>query len=105
MINNLTISRFQLALNTAAAVVLSIIAPTDAAVVIVDPSNMGDWVQVADPGWTSNFTTGPASPPLGTGSAHFANTANGDNAGQIRSKGYNGVALSSLTALSYSTYA
>ena len=53
------------------------------------------------------MVTGPDTPPLGTGSANLA-TGNGVTGGEgaeiLSNSGYAGTALSSLTALSYSTY-
>lgn len=53
------------------------------------------------------MVTGPATPPLGVGSANLATgngTTGGDGAEILSNTGYAGVALSSLTSLSYSTY-
>jgi hypothetical protein len=82
--------------------------------VVVTPSNMSDWTFYSfdsngDP-TTSNgnvgaLVTGPATPPLGTGSAELATgTGNGDGSEQIRNTDYNGIKLSDLTSLSYSTF-
>ena len=89
----------------------------DAAVVVVTPSSMGDWAfDHRDSGGAvdsnSNgvgaMVNGPATPPLGTGSANLATgngAANGDGAQELRSTAYNGVLLRDITSLSYSTYA
>jgi len=53
---------------------------------------------------TAEFVDGPASPPLGTGSARLAVGSNGDGAAEIRSTTYNGTLLSALTELRYHTY-
>jgi hypothetical protein len=56
---------------------------------------------------TGSYVNGPASPPLGTGSANLAvgdGTTGGDGASELRNTGFAGTLLSSLTALSYSTY-
>jgi len=53
------------------------------------------------------MVTGPATPPLGTGSANLATgngTSGGDGAEILSNTGYAGTLLSSLTSLSYSTY-
>lgn len=51
------------------------------------------------------IVTGPGTPPLGTGSAELKTaTGGGDGSEQLRNANYNGVALSSLTSLSYSTF-
>ena len=61
-----------------------------------------------EPTATTEMVTGPATPPLGTGSARLATgngTTGGDGGAEIRNTGYVGLALSEITALSYSTYA
>ncbi|MEJ0019517.1 MAG: PEP-CTERM sorting domain-containing protein [Acetobacteraceae bacterium] len=83
---------------------------------VVSPGSMGDWafnnrdvnvIVGAEPtaiGWMVN---GPATPPLGTGSANLATgngTTGGDGSSELRNTGYAGTLLSSLTTLSYSTY-
>jgi hypothetical protein len=51
------------------------------------------------------MVTGPATPPLGVGSAQLATASGqGDSSAQILTTLYNGTALSSLSSLSYSTY-
>jgi hypothetical protein len=81
---------------------------------VVSPGNMGDWAFaqtdssgdiLANGTGVATMVTGPATPPLGVGSAQLATGSGaGDGASQITSTGYAGVALSSLTALSYSAY-
>lgn len=87
-----------------------------ASTVLVTPSNMGSWAfansdvngTVANnPTGVGQMVTGPATPPLGTGSANIATGAGGaggDGAEILSTTGYTGTLLSSLTALSYSTY-
>jgi len=81
--------------------------------VVVSPGDMGSWSFVAtdDNGnpcptcGTGSMVYGPATPPLGVGSANLQTELNdGQYASSIVSTALNGVALSSLTALSYSTY-
>jgi hypothetical protein len=56
-------------------------------------------------GNTAQMVTGPATPPLGTGSAQLATApGQGNTSAQILTSLYNGMALSSLSSLSYSTY-
>jgi hypothetical protein len=85
-----------------------------AGTVVVSSSNLNNWSfdnrdvngTVYTPA-TGSFVTGPGSPPLGTGSANLAvgdGTAGGDGASELRNTSYAGTLLSSLTALSYSTY-
>jgi hypothetical protein len=87
-----------------------------AATVTVTSGNMGDWAfdnrdaggtVGANPTAGGGMVTGPATPPLGTGSARlFTGTGitGGDGAEELRNTGYDGVLLSSITSLSYSTY-
>jgi hypothetical protein len=61
-----------------------------------------------EPTAIGEMVNGPASPPAGTGSAHLAvgdGMVGGDGTSELRNTGYAGVALSQITALSYSTYA
>lgn len=95
------------------------LAPTasSAATVDVTPSSMGNWSFDnrdvggnigANPTASGSMVTGPGSPPLGTGSANLATgngTIGGDGAQELRNTGYVGLALTSISALSYSTYA
>jgi hypothetical protein len=54
---------------------------------------------------TAALVPGPATPPIGTGSAHLATAAGaGDGAAAIATESYDGTLLSSLTSLRYSTY-
>jgi len=99
---------------TAASVCLLAITYVQASVVVVSPSDMNGWSFLTtdnngDPapgnGNTAQMVTGPATPPLGTGSAQLATApGQGDTSAQILTTLYNGIALSSLTSLSYSTY-
>lgn len=85
-----------------------------AAVEVVSPSNLGDWALyttdsgglVGTGGGTADFVVGPATPPLGVGSAHLSTpTGGGDQSAQLRNSAWAGTSLSALTSLSYSTYA
>ena len=94
------------------------LAPTagSAATVNVTPTSLGNWafnnrdvngIIGANSTASGSMVTGPAAPPLGTGSANLS-TGNGiiggDGASELRNTGYVGVALSTITALGYSTY-
>jgi hypothetical protein len=75
--------------------------------VVVSPANMQGWAffndnhESAPP--TGNFVKGPATPPAGRGSVHFALTDAFD--GQIiGTTAYAGQPLSGITNLQYSTY-
>jgi hypothetical protein len=82
--------------------------------VVVTPGNMDGWAflttdadGVAAPGNgnTAQMVTGPATPPLGTGSAQLGTASGqGDTSSQIRNTAYAGTPLADLTVLSYSTY-
>jgi hypothetical protein len=112
-----------LSIVTGGAVVLSLVAATSASAastVVVRPSSMGSWsAQTRDPGGvpaamndpychgSMTFVTGPATPPLGVGSAELRTgngTTGGDCSTELRNSAYSGVKLSSLTALTYYTY-
>lgn len=84
-----------------------------AATVVVTPSNLGDWTLhstdssgiVGTGTATADIVTGPATPPLGTGSAHLMTSAGaGDGSAQLRNDAWAGTKLDDLTSLSYSTY-
>jgi hypothetical protein len=93
-----------------AVVVVPGLAATN--VVTVTPGNMQGWFFVNDQTdslatATGSMVSGPASPPLGTGSAHLTlTTATGPAAdGQaLRLVAYQGTYLRDITALQYSTY-
>jgi hypothetical protein len=82
----------------------------------VTPSNMNEWTLNSFDGngtivnsgpyyGTAAMTTGPATPPIGTGSAHLATPAGAaDGAAAIATESYDTTLLSSITSLSYSTY-
>jgi hypothetical protein len=82
----------------------------------VTPSNMNGWTlnsfddngTIVNSGpydGTAAMATGPATPPLGVGSAQLATPVGaGDGAAAIATGTYNGTPLSSITALSYWTY-
>jgi hypothetical protein len=111
---------------SALGLVLPLAAATSASAsttVVVRPSSMDGWTaQIDDPTGTPvpnisytnaycngsvSFVTGPSTPPLGIGSAELKTgngTTGGDCAAQLRNSDYSGVKLSSLSALSYSTY-
>ena len=93
---------------------------SQAATVDVTPGNMASYNWAFDnrgaptydprtePTATTEMVTGPAIPPLGSGSAHLATgngTTGGDGGAELRNTGYVGLELSAITALSYSTYA
>lgn len=86
----------------------------DAVTVVVDPNNMDGWTFYStDSSGALNtgsnvgqMVTGPATPPLGVGSANLMTAAGaGDGSEQLRNTDWAGTLLSSITSLSYSTYA
>jgi hypothetical protein len=88
-----------------------------ATTVVVDPSTMGSWAFDnrdvngnigANSTGVGQMVTGPGTPPLGVGSAQLSSgngTSGGDGGEDLRTTFYDGVPLSQLTSLSYSTYA
>lgn len=89
-----------------------VVTYTDSTIASVTPSNLGDWDLFATgvlsnaPGGdgTADFVNGPATPPLGTGSAHLNSGTNGSQSAQMRNDAWAGTPVSALTELSYSTY-
>jgi hypothetical protein len=89
-------------------------AGTKAAIVTVTPSNMQGWnitsfdsggnVVGPSSGYAGTFVQGPASPPLGTGSLQLTTAADGGGAVQVQTASFDGLKLSTLTSLSYSTF-
>jgi hypothetical protein len=91
-------------------------AVSRAAQVEVTPTNMNGWtlnsfdnngiiVNSGPYAGTAAMAYGPATPPLGVGSAHLATPVGaGDGAAAIATESYDGTPLASITALSYSTY-
>ncbi|HEY9282882.1 MAG TPA: hypothetical protein VIP46_05460, partial [Pyrinomonadaceae bacterium] len=88
---------------------------------VVSPTNLQGWqIQVttaatATPTPSVTFVNGPATPPLGTGSAEFRIGANGNDAAQLRHPGFAGTRLpnpsatatpaaNELSSLSYATF-
>ena len=78
--------------------------------IIVSSGNLSGWTIQdghCDGGVSTgsvSFVSGPATPPLGAGSARYSVGADGDSFENLRNPNYNLTPLSSLTALSYSTY-
>jgi PEP-CTERM motif len=101
--------------NLVATLVLTMLAGVSfGSPVVVSPGNMGVWsfgtadntgTPPGNPGDIAQMVNGPAAPPLGTGSAQLATApGHGDEAAFISTSAYDGIALSNLTSLSYSTY-
>lgn len=93
------------------ALVLLIVFPAAAAhTVTVWSGDMDGWaIRTSDDGTPPNtanvtFVPGPATPPLGTGSAQLSVGTNGASGAELRQSDYAGTPLAALTELSYWTY-
>ena len=71
---------------------------------IVHPGNLQGWQPTASGTAATAFESGPATPPLPTGSGELRVGTDGNSAAQFRHPGYAGTMLNALSALSYSTY-
>lgn len=79
-----------------------------ATTVVVKPSAMNGWFFIDDQNdslatATGNFVTGPATPPVGVGSAHLPLVAASDGQALMLTN-YVGTPLNQITTLSYDTY-
>ena len=78
--------------------------------IVVKPSAMDGWVFRTAHAFggtitsTAGFEVGPATPPLGTGSAEMTTGSDGDSFAELRNGNYHGVLLSDITTMTYSTY-
>ena len=88
----------------ATALVVYAAVASGATVTVSPPSNLNGWVPTQSGTAATTFVTGPATPPLGVGSVQLAIGADGNSAAQMRNTTYNGTLLSSISALSYSTF-
>ena len=89
-----------------AALLLTIASPAGASgTTVVKPSALNGWNFLVESGTTGtgDFTLGPATPPLGTGSAHLT-LGGGSDGILIGVIAYGGTKLSDITRLEYSTY-
>jgi len=116
-IMNMLVQRFRHSFICAVALsVLALGANARGATVEVTPSNMNGWTlnsfdddgNIVNNGpyyGTAAMVTGPATPPIGVGSAHLATPVGaGDGAAAIATEQFDNTLLGSITALSYSTY-
>jgi PEP-CTERM motif len=96
-----------------AAGALAVAGLASAETVVVTPSQMGSWSFATVNGngdpcpacGSESMVTGPATPPIGVGSANLQTTpGNGDGGAKIDSSALNGISLGALTSLDYSTY-
>jgi hypothetical protein len=113
-----TLKRFHLIAASCVMPVAMLASASHAQTVVVSPANMNGWaLNTFDP--TGNIVTGtggtydgtatldygPATPPLGVGSAHLATpVGEDDGAAAIATDNFDGTPLASITALSYSAY-
>ncbi len=109
---------YQRILGGMALAAVSALTKTAGAEVVVSPANMQGWTLnsfdgngniVTDPSspyyGTAAMVYGPATPPLGVGSAELATAPGaGDGAAAIATEQFDGTLLSSVTALSYYAY-
>lgn len=85
-------------------------APTPAVLadstIVVTPGATQGWFFYDDdfPGGQGGFVTGPATPPLGTGSAHYYLPPGSSARQALTTLAYAGTRLSQITNLQYSTY-
>lgn len=101
--------RLAVAAAASAVAALALVGSAGAAVAptVVSPAAMNGWVFVNDNSPanppTGTLVSGPATPPLGSGSAQLATAGNSD--GQVLATGaYVGTPLSSITKLEYWTH-
>jgi hypothetical protein len=89
----------------AVAALMPLTASAVDSTVVVTPGDIGSSWFTADtraPG-TGTFTTGPATPPLGTGSFELRTTTNSEKV-QLFTNAYNHVKLANIDGIGYSTY-
>lgn len=71
---------------------------------IVSDCRLNGWNTYTEPTGTLAFVSGPATPPLGTGSLQFSLGPNGEGKAALLYNGLAGTPLSALTQITYSTY-
>ena len=102
--------RFRWALAILGVIALAVVSAAWAATVVVSPGSLDGFTVVGNdscggsPTGSISFVSGPATPPLGTGSVKLTVGSNGDSYPHLQQTDYTGVSLASLTAFSYSTY-
>ena len=70
----------------------------------VTPSNMGSWSIQKTGDASGTFVTGPATAPLGSGSARLFSGTNGSQEASLNTNAYNNIDLSNITTLQYAAY-
>lgn len=97
-----TVAVLSLSLLAALAFVISTAL---AATVVVSPANMQGWAfQVLSPDGSGTFVSGPATAPLGTGSARLFTGTHGDMSSSLQTAHFGNVRLTDVTNLRYSVY-
>ena len=88
-----------------AAAAIPIAAHAATTTVVVTPGNMQGWAFFDDNGHggSGSLVSGPATPPLGVGSAQLALTAMNQGYA-LGNGGFSGMRLADMTSLGYSTY-
>lgn len=72
---------------------------------VVTPDAMGNWAEEGDPvTGTTNWVTGPSTPPAGTGSVQFVISSAPAPRALVNDTDYAGVALDDVRSLAYQTF-
>jgi hypothetical protein len=108
-----TISLKMIIVFSVAAMMLATSSLAQASTVVVNPGSMDGWAFLkTDPDVNygagdavADMVFGPATPPLGSGSAHFNTGSDGSQSAQLRNSSWAGTRIDALTSLGYSTYA
>lgn len=83
----------------------SLVTRNAVAATVVSPANMNGWAfQVQSPDGSGTFVTGPATAPVGTGSARLFTGTNGNLFTALHSSSHVNTNLSNVTRLEFSTY-
>ncbi len=85
----------------------------DSSSTLVNPANMDGWTMFVTTSYSNTpggdgiaeMVNGPATPPMGAGSARLFTGTNGEQSAQLRNSSWAGTRMDALTSLKYSTYA
>ncbi len=92
-------------LSLAAFLVFSLITrEAFAATIPVSPSNMNGWVTSVSNTGRVQFVPGPATAPIGSGSARLYSGVDGNSSSILHISSYSGTKLKDISGLDYSTY-
>ncbi len=110
-------TRLPILFATALLACLGLAGRAGAATVVVDPANPGGWIiqnredatnllttTPTPTGTFGEYVAGPGAPPLGTGSFRQKVGTDGNDGQRLMTNAYNGMPLSSITTLGYSTW-